>query len=274
MKSIETLFFIAYWFISLLWLTHTTGFIIYLNCNISRSSEAKSIFEQWNFRKLKPNHQQSAPKSMRLLVMSLLPSFSPLPFPSWKSHELDILLLATWAYGESNSYDSHHTVLIVQRPEFGNDGLQDQKLAEFIGAAMFLASQFNSSKPHRISCLDPHLIGTLPQPPAHGTSFIPHRRVNSRHSARGLPTKATEFLVQSLWKKEIQQNHGKSVQWHDPWPNLTGWVRLEGWFRLEGLGERYQPNADWKIDWNAGIFKQAKFIHICGSKFDWTLLDP
>lgn len=224
MKSIETLFFIAYWFISLLWLTHPTGFIIYLNCNISRSSEAKSIFEQWNFRKLKPNHQQSAPKSMRLLVMSLLPSFSPLPFPSWKSHELDILLLATWAYGESNSYDSHHTVLIVQRPEFGNDGLQDQKLPEFTGAAMFLASQFNSSKPHRISCLDPHLYNR-DLPPTPCTSFIPHRRVNSRHRARGLPTKGNRV---SCAKSLEKSNTAKSWQKCSMTRSLTKPRQLEG----------------------------------------------
>ena len=79
-------------------------------------------------------------------------------------------------------------------------------------------------------------------PPTPCTSFIPHGEWTratgpvSWFSFRSLPTKATEFLVQSLWKKEIQQNHGKSVQWHDPWPNLAGWNPLEGEVRLEGLG--------------------------------------
>lgn len=73
-------------------------------------------------------------------------------------------------------------------------------------------------------------------PPTPCTWYIIHtpRRVNSRHRARALPTKATEFLVQSLWKKEIQQNHGKSVQWHDPWPNLASWK--VSWKMLEAVG--------------------------------------
>ena len=124
---------------------------------------------------------------------------------------------------------------------------------------MFLASQFNSSKPHRMSSFNP---SNRDLPPTPCTSFIPHRRVNSRHSA-GVFVFFQRFTDQghqvSCAKSLEKRNTAKSWQKCSMTRSLTKPRQLESAGRAGRVGWEVPTKCSTeKSIGNAGIFKQAK----------------
>lgn len=178
----------------------------------------------------------STTSSMRLRVMSLLPSFSPLPFPSWKSHELEKKLEGLWrdwyfVAGNLSIWRIQFIWFSAYSNHCPTSWIWKWWIARSKACWIYRGSNVFSFTVQFFQTSSNQLLGSPSNrdpPSTPCTWYIIHTPIGEwthRHRARGLPTKATEFLVQSLWKKEIQQNHGKSVQWHDPWPNLAS---LEG----------------------------------------------